>query len=203
MSLIVSNRSKQTYNVPNPEIIILRNQQVGFPVMLDVLREKKLGKKQRDVALAAIKKALPEFEDRPGIKKEVHQQYEDRIAEAKKVFAEEKINFYYRNPSNPEVHALMLAHAVNGEYDPEIFTREKQDLDKFKIFVYRAAKIFLVGWDGVATESDGKEKPLEFTENNTEYIPAAVMMGFANDIIIPYLAKVNSKGTGADRPVPN
>ena len=203
MSLIVSNRSKQKYPVPNSAIVVLKNQQLGFPVMLDILHEKKLSKKQRDVALTAILKALPDFEDRPGIKKEVNKQYDERIAAAKKEFADENINFFYRLPSNPEIHALMLEYTVNGMYDPEIFTREKQDPDKFNIFIYRAARLFLVGWEGVATEMDGTEKPLEFSEANTEYIPVTVMMGFANDIIIPYLAKVNNKGTGADAPVPN
>jgi len=203
MSLIVSNRSKQKYPVPNPQIVVLKNQQLGFPVMLDILHEKKLSKKQRGVTLTAIRKALPDFEDKPGIKEEVSKQYDERIEAAEKAFADENINFFYRLPSNPEIHALMLEYTVNGMYDPEIFTREKQDLDKFSIFVYRAARLFLVGWEGVATEMDGTEKPLEFTEANTEYIPIEVMMGFANDIIIPYLAKVNNKGTGADTPVPN
>ena len=203
MSLIVSNRSKQKYPVPNPAIIVLKNQQLGFPVLLDIIRDKKLSKKQRGIALKAIRKALPDFEDKPGIKEEVSKQYDERIAAAEKAFADENINFFYRLPSNPEMHALMLEYTINGMYDPEIFTREKQDLDKFSIFVYRAARLFLVGWEGVATEMDGTEKPLEFTEANTEYIPVEVMMGFANDIIIPYLAKVNNKGTGADTPVPN
>ena len=46
MSLIVSNRSKEKYLVPNPAITGIKNEQLGFQTMLGILRDKKLGEKE-------------------------------------------------------------------------------------------------------------------------------------------------------------
>ncbi|KKN47793.1 hypothetical protein LCGC14_0659140 [marine sediment metagenome] len=204
MSLLIANRNKQKYVVPSPEVAKLQLERNGFKIMYGVLSDKTLNKKERKEALGVIRVSLPDFEDTQGAGKEVDDAFGARIEAAEKDWASGRVAFYYRYPSNPEINALMLGHSINGEYDPQIFTKEKQDLDKFRIFIYESAVLFLVGWEGVATEEDGKEKPLEFTATNTGYIPESVMMGFSNEVMIPYISGVTNSGTGArSNAVPN
>ena len=71
-------------------------------------------------------------------------------------------------------------------------------------FAFEVAKLFLVGWEGVATKEDGKEVPLEFSLEAIERISDLVIAGFGVDIMFPYTSAVQGGGIGvAGDAIPN
>lgn len=196
----ISNRSKKKYLVPNPECAKLRKQQDGFKVMYDVLAEGKLKKKERQVVIDTIKKALPDFEPGADVKA-INADFAKRIEAAEKEFADAGIAFYYRYPSNPEVHALFQSQKVNGKLDP-VLMGGKGDQSVVVRFAFETALLFLVGWEGF--EEEDSNKPQAFSSDAVGFLPTQMVLGFATEIMFPYTEKVFRKGTGAgDDLVPN
>ena len=196
----ISNRSKKKYLVPNPECARLRKEQDGFKVMHGVLTEGKLKKKEHQIVIDTIKKALPDFE--PGADVEaINADYAKKIEAAEKEFADAGIAFYYRPPSNPEVHALFQGQKVNGQLDP-VLMGKGGDQSVVVRFAFETALLFLVGWEGF--EEEDSNKPQAFSKDAVGFLPTQMILDFASDVMFPYAERVFSKGTGAeDDPVPN
>ena len=197
----ISNRSKKKYLVPNPECARLRREQDGFKVMYGVLTEGKLKKKEHQVVLDTIKKALPDFE--PGADVEaINAGYAKQIEAAEKEFADAGIVFYYRYPSTPEVRALFKQFSTNGVINAALFSGSPMDSGAVYDFSYAAAAEFLVGWEGF--EEEDSNKPQVFSRDAVGFLPQQIVLDFAETVVFPYATKLFSRTKKAgDDPVPN
>ena len=106
---------------------------------------------------------------------------------------DEEVNLFYIEPPVPQIMALYKQYSINGIADPEVFgygftkkgkikpvPKGGKPIDGVKsgYFFYDAAKLFLVGWEGVMALVNNVEVPLEFSTADVGRLPAELVGEF-------------------------
>ena len=118
---------------------------------------------------------------------------------------DEGVNLFYIEPPVPQIMALYKQYSINGVADPEVFgyglnkkgkpnpvPKGGKPIDGVKSanFFYDAAKLFLVGWEGVTAMVNDVETPLEFTTVDVGRLPAELVGEFTAEVVFGVMEKM-------------